>query len=415
MKNYFLFYLGILFSSLDSFSIFSGISLYSPYFSVLFFVAYLISNFRCFRLRFTFRKFIVLVSIVFTYLYSLFAGIYIYGELKGFIVFFTQLTIAILLYKSFNIFFKSLSPENYIKLFPTIFIKYSLPILFIGLLEIALISIPSIYTSFISIFSSRVTLNRIQLISGEPSWASRYLLIIIALIPLTLYTDRKKQILLIISIMLTLATGSALGILTIAFYFFISYFKKRYLKYIVYISVFMVIFGSSIYNSLDSYTKARLELLTELTHTGVEMVAVSAGSGSVMARLGNPLLGIYVGQDNPIVGVGGGYYYKYHNTYLNKYFPLAATSIDNIYETGSTPKNLISRIFAETGFIGLSCLVCAIIWLYLKRVRKNKQLYGVFIAMILLTINFDNLFHIFPLLLFCYIMNIPTNQCKIKC
>ncbi len=409
MNKDYLFYLGILFSSLDSFPLFLGISTYAPYISVLFFVSYLIVSSNYNQIKYSRNRFICLLLSIVLYGLSLFNGVFVYKDLSGFINFAIQFTLAILLYKSFNCYLSKLDPNTYLQAFSRIFITYNIPILVIGIIELMLLRAGSIYYKFVSVFSWRVSNGRIQLVSGEPAWAARLLLVLLALVPLTNYSKQKKLYLTILLLLLLLATGSSLGIICALIYYIVVYFRKRYFKYVLICGLFMAFVSPILYSHLDDYTKARLELISELRHSDFETLAVSAGSGSLMARIGNPILGVYVGLDNPISGVGGGYYYRHHFAYLSEVFP-SALSISNIYETGFSPKNLFSRVFAEMGLLGLLPLLIGLYWVYRNVVKSNRQTLGVFVCIILLLINFDTLFHIYPLILFCLLLNYPIKS-----
>ena len=409
MNRNYLFYMGILSSSLDSFPLFINISTYAPYFSVLFFCVYLFLHHSKNDSSFSKKEFLYFLIITFSYLFSFFMGTLVYDDIDGFLKFSVQLTIAVLLYKSFNCYFKKLPPKEYVQIFSRKFIVYTIPVLIIGIIEILLINKAKIYSSLVSFFSWRVTPERIQLISGEPSWGARLLLVLLAIIPLTGYNKSRQNLLTIISLILLFYTGSSLGILCMIIYYSVVYFRYKYIKYILLFSSVFIFSAPIVYNSLNDYTKNRLEALSQLKENNLETLAVEAGSGSIMARLGNPIIGLYVGIDNPITGVGGGYYYKYHYEYLTKYFP-NALSIKNIYETGVTTKNLFSRIFAEMGILGFITLLWPLVWLLKNVIYKDRRMLGIYVCMILLTLNFDTLFHIYPLILFCFLLNYPQRQ-----
>lgn len=410
MRTKFFFNLGILLSSFDSLPFFKGFSMYSPYLSILCFtIYYLNSTPSPYQYKFQPRTFLILLFILSTVLISLFKGLFLYHDIKGFINYFIQIVIAVILYKSFNHYFQSLPIEKYTDIFSKSFITYSFPVIAIGIFEIFVFPIKSIYSSLMSILSWRYTMDRIQLASGEPAWASRFILTFISILPFAHLKKNIKLYLTIISIILLIFTGSTLGISCVLIYYIITYFKRKNFGYLLIATLFFIISAPIIYTQLSDYTKARIEVLSNLGSSDIETIAVNAGSGSVMARLGNPLLAMYMGTDNLLFGVGGGYYYKYHYEYLSKIFPNALW-LSNINETGTTPKNLFARIFAETGIIGIVVFISVLIWLY-KRKIHNNFLRGIFTAMILLTLNFDSLFHIYPLLLFCFLYNFPpTNK-----
>lgn len=410
MRSERLFYCGLLFSSLDSFPLFASVSTYGPYISVLFFLAYYISvSKKIHDFRFSKARFGVLLIILSTIIYSLAMGVFVYHEFKGFVNYLIQLTIAIVLYKSFNSYFTALDKDTYAETFSRLFIKASYAILVIGIVELLLFPFKGVYSSFVALFSWRVTPERIQLVSGEPAWATRFLLTYFALLPIARLKKKKAVRLYAIALLLLFATGSTLGLICVLLYFAITYFNKKYLKYYLAGSALLILMVPFIYANLNEYTKARIDVLMKLDSADIETIAVEAGSGSVMARLGNPVLAAYMGNDNFIMGVGGGYYYIHHYDYLAEYFP-NAFKIKNIYETGVTAKNLFARIYAETGIIGIVCLICSLYYVYFRRARHNYLLRGVFMAMIFLTLNFDALFHIYPLLLFCFLLNYPQKK-----
>lgn len=406
-----LFYYGILFSSLDSFPLFSSISTYSPYFSILFFLCYILNE-DLLHKKFQRAYHIFLFIGCSLILHSLYKGL-CYGEIKGFINFFIQIVFATLLLISYTIYFQKRQNETfqeYCNNFANLFIKANIPIIIIGIIEVLLINFPGIYNSIISFFSYRVSLDRIQLVSGEPSWASRLILTLLAFIPLTSYVKQKKNIIYITCLVLLFATGSTLGILCYLFLIFFSYFKIMRMKHLIVVVIFAFILIPLLFPLLDPYTQKRLLLLLSIKDVDWLTVAVNSGSGSIMARIGNPILGIYMGLDNWFMGVGGGYYYHFYESYLNNHFP-TAYNISNIYEVGNGAKNLLCRVIAEFGFIVFILLSLILLRLYSK-IRKYKYLKGLFICMILLTINFDSLFHIYPLLIFTFLINIPRIYAK---
>lgn len=406
-----LFYWGITLSSLDSFPLFRNVSMYAPFISIICFILYYIQNAPHEKIRFKTNKFVICLIILYAFLISFIKGTFEYNNYSGFYNFSIQLVIAILLYKSFNLYFQSLKKEKYIETFATIFVKCSFPILLIGCLEILIFPYKPLYSTFMSLFSWRHTIDRIQLISGEPSWASRFILTYICLLPLASINRRRKFILLFISLIILFFTGSSLGIICIMVYFAITYFKKRYLIYYLGTMFLIVLISPIVFNSLNGYTRSRLEVLFSLSSTDIETLAVNSGSGSIMARFGNPILAYYMGKDNLICGVGGGYFFVSQNSYMNSIFP-NAKNISNIEETGTTAKNLFARIFAEMGILCFSTMCISIIWIYRNRIFNN-YIRGVFFAMLLLTINFDSLLHIYPLLLFCFLLNCPTKIVRI--
>lgn len=406
-----LFYWGILFSSLDSFPLFSSISTYAPFIAIFLFGSYACTfDFKI--LRKVQRKYLFLIHFLFfLILYSFYKGCYVYGDLKGAINFFVQIFLTIILLFSFNLYFKDLYAKqgvHYKEVFSDLFIKANLPVLYIGLAEMLLIRFPSVYQKIILLFSHRVSLDRIQLISGEPSWASRLLLALIAFVPLTSFDRIKKIRLYLLILLLLFATGSTLGIICVLLYFAITFLRRRYLKYLIMGLIALCVLSPIAFDLLDEYTQNRIIFLLSLKDNDLVTTAVEAGSGSIIARIGNPLLGVYMGLDNFFLGVGGGYYYFFYDSYLTKYFP-EALDIPNIDVVGNSAKNLLSRAFAEFGFLGGAILIFLIIYLFSRIKRLDIRIRGVFVCMLLLTINFDSLFHIYPLLIYVFLLNVKRD------
>lgn len=416
MKSYFssdrckYFELGILFSSLDSFHGLTKIATYAPFISIAFFLIYYIKTPYKYPSKFsqlgTFIFFIILISI----LYSFYVGLSL-NDYKGFINYLIQLLLAIICFCSFSSFFKEVSiknPSGYITLFSNLFIKYSIPVLIIGCIEICLLWNGSLYGTFVSIFSSRIDIGRIQLISAEPAWATRLLLTLLCLIPLSSVTRSRKRSLTITCLILLFATGSSYGYICVLIYYILTYLKRRYYKYIVLGILFFIAGIPILINYTSEYTKARIELLTQLNTSDVETLAIEAGSISVMARIGNPIIGVDMGIANPLFGVGGGYYYAYYKEFLSDRYPNAAVRFDGAIElAGATAKNLFARIIGEFGIILFILIIVLLISQYKEKIRYCKRLKGPFIAMIILTFNFDSLYHIYPLLLFSFIYCVP--------
>lgn len=409
-KNYNRYFeLGILFSSLDSFFLFSKISTYAPFFSIIFFLIYYIKTPYKFHPVITKKDLSVGLLFVILLLYSAFTAIKV-GDVKGLLNFVVQLFLCLICYYSFTTYFKSIrgtDVETYRKTFSNLFIKFSVPIIIIGLIEMVLFVNTGLYEKFVSIFSSRISVDRLQLVSAEPAWAARFLLVFIALAYLCTYKSKRK--LICIALLLLMMTGSAFGFISVGIYYMVTYFQRKYTKYYITALLGLIILVPVYLKYTNDYTRNRLELLYELGNSDVESLAISAGSSSMMARIGNPIIGIDMGTENPLFGVGGGYYYKYYREYLKKRFPSAEANFPALELAGATAKNLAARIWAEFGIIIMIYLLYVLYRLY-KRIYKIRLFKGVYFTMIILTLNFDSLYHIYPLLLYCFLKYIPSNQ-----
>ena len=153
----------------------------------------------------------------------------------------------------------------------------------------------------------------------------------------------KKMEFYLITLLLLFVTGSTLGIICYILYLLLTYLKKENIKWIFVTILVMCILSPYLFNLLDPYTQKRLLLLSNLYKEDWLSIAINSGSGSIMSRIGNPILGLYMGFDHWLLGVGGGYYSHFYNLYLENYFP-EALSIDNIEVVGNSAKNLFCRI-----------------------------------------------------------------------
>ncbi|WP_320047858.1 hypothetical protein [uncultured Ilyobacter sp.] len=383
---------------LDSLPLFKSLGTYVPYPSLICFILYLIP--RSIKRYMEFKILIIILISFLLLLVSVFKGIE-YGKLEGSGRYCIELTFFIISYLAFNKFFKKIKSEEkdkYIDTSLSIIYKFHKPFVIFMIFQIFthLMLKKSILTPFLS---SRFTLGRLQSFSGEPSWAARTLLILIFVAMI----DKKDKIIQFTLLFLLFLTGSSLGILTYLIVIVLSKTERSTIKKTL-TFFFMILFLYIVIQNTDSYLSSRIKELINYKNL------LNTRSGSIAARIFFPINALYIGLNNFILGIGGGYYREFHYKFLFELFPQFET-IPNIYSVGVTSKNLYTRLAAENGFIFLVFILSYLFILYYKvlielKNQNRTEVQCLFILMILLNLNFDSLFYLYFIMLLSFFENL---------
>lgn len=263
--------------------------------------------------------------------------------------------------ESFDIIQEQLkSNHSFIELIITWLAIIYIPVLFIGIVEmLIMIGILSIDVKMMLIgWAVPYVHDRIQLFSGEPSWASMHLIFII---PIYLHQVRISKLYiipLIISVELILFSFSMQGILTLIiaiFTLFVIYIKK--IKTVYFIIIIGIIISLALvwlfisHQYADSYFVTRIYDSFEINH----IFDIIYLDGSFFVRLIYPTLAIMMGFNYPILGIGGGNFRYMFSDVLPRYFSRGFQFREVVYNYStntSNPKNLLARLFGETGILG---------------------------------------------------------------
>ncbi|MFB5166679.1 O-antigen ligase family protein [Parageobacillus toebii] len=249
------------------------------------------------------------------------------------------------------------------------------------------------------LFTENVYEGRIQLLSGEPSWAMLHILTI-GFILIRLYVlKRSKVVLLTIFIMglLYIFSFSLYGylVLLISIFLFFVIGRKINLKVILVASFLLITIAvllPSIINifGLDNYSVNRFDKFSDLA-SFKEIVYVD---GSFFVRIVFPIIGFLEFLSNPIFGLGGGLSYLEFSKFLLLYFPDGVHFPEvyyNLYidKTIFTPRNLFSKVLAEEGLIG-GTLFIGFLYMVYKESKQSKLALFAFVLSLSIFMNFDS-------------------------
>lgn len=388
--------IAILIIPFDSFPIYFGSSIYRPVSIFPLFLCFILLVLEAslhFKVKFRTFK---LLTIFLILTYISFAKSLKYKDYSGVVDFFITGFLGISSLSVFEDFFYRLKNKigreasfNYIA---DLFSKAMVLPLIFGSFQIIYILthrlLPGANLAF-SLVTYRWQLGRVFLTCGEPSWAVIYLIL---LFYFTVFGTkvRYRNIKLFIIALYILFTLSMYGYLSVIFaiVFYVLFRALKdiaFLKNILLISILFfigVIFFDNLMQEIGntSYFGARYfqlrELVTYIISPEDFINAIQILSGTVFVRLMNPMIALMIAFDFPVLGCGGGYYYKLYPRYIKKYFPKAIkwyeveAAVSGEYKI--TSRNLFLRLFGECGiFIGITFLgYCLSL---LKNINKNDK------------------------------------------
>lgn len=392
----FFFILGFVLMQFDSLPYFFKISVYRPYFSIVFFLLYLISTKR--KIYISKEIFNIIVFIILLNMINM-INIVNYQDNRGFIKMLMSSTLGIITLISSFSYFKNIknNRKRIYKFGKLNYISLMAP-LSIGILQLGYVFNLFSYTinkQFFLLFSYRNLFNRVQFGAGEPSWGVR--LIFITLVCSLLY--KKNNVLIFLTLFLIVFTYSTYGYLYISLvcigYLFLK--KQIKLRNILKISILFLISIGLVFFILkllknylpNEYMKQKISIILSLTDIN-KFLEKLTNDGSAFQRIVNPIIGLIMGIENPILGVGSEYYYKQYLIIVKTYFEYALkySSVALGEIQGITAKNFFMKILAENGVI---IFIIFIYFLYklLQKIRnlnikeKNKNIiYILYSAMI---------------------------------
>ena len=272
------------------------------------------------------------------------------------------------------------SNRRFIKLIFTLIALIYIPVLIFGVVETLVVIgvIPVDVKRFLVSWAVPFIHDRIQLFSGEASWASMHLIFIIPIYLYLLKVSWLYMIALILSVGLLLFSFSMQGLLTLGiavFVIFIIYFRRikpiyfviafGFVASLALIWIFVQNKYSDIYFVTRIYKMFEIEKVSDLLYL----------DGSVFVRFVYPSLAIFMGINYPLLGVGGGNYRYFFGQYLFKYFDKGIQYEEvymNYISDSSNPKNLIARLFGETGIVG-TILFIAFIFSVMTKINYVKS------------------------------------------
>ncbi|NLY04322.1 MAG: hypothetical protein GXZ15_05760 [Campylobacter sp.] len=255
------------------------------------------------------------------------------------------------------------------------------------------------------LFSYR-TVNRMQMVSGEPANMVRNLLFLGILIYF-FYHGRYRKISLFALVFFLLVSGSTFGYLTI-FLFILVYmllFKPLLIFNIKTIFIFLCMAFSLYFlmqTFLDDYTLGKINIVLQLLfNANIDtLIKIVSSDGSAFQRIMNPIIGFMSGSSTNYLGTGiDGYRYIYP-IYINEHFQFAL-EFSQVYdavvgETYITPKSLYAKVYAELGILPFIFFISYLIYLYIsiKKLRKKLFLPAMYSLSIVYILNTDSIIYL---------------------
>jgi hypothetical protein len=247
-----------------------------------------------------------------------------------------------------------------------------------------------------SMFSHRVYYTRMQMVSGEPSWAAKYTLLWIVAAQYVFNRSLLRAGVTISLIFMLLMTGSSLGILLGAFFLLYKARGRAIIPSIFLLSTIALL--ATIYGDLifTEYTTNRLGNVLGFIASPGEFLE-QTGDRSMLIRMLSPFVGIVMFVDSYGLGFGLGSTDVLYDEYAAKILSFFGVNMDYYYflEGGSSAKNIYSKLIGELGFVG----VAGLFFLVKRFFRLPSGFYRDFcFAVFLLGMNSDGYVY-FPFIL----------------
>lgn len=275
--------------------------------------------------------------------------------------------------------------------------------------------IPQAISEQITLLFSYRTVNRIQMVSGEPSMMIRNILLLGTLIYF-FYYGKYRRIVLTLVVFFLLISGSTFGYLTIFLLIavYMILFKPKMLFNIkALLGVLLLVFSLSILMTvfLDSYTLGKINIVLKIfSNLDLDtLMAVIQSDGSAFQRIMNPVIGFMSGDSTNYLGSGiDGYRYLYPY-YINEYFPFALdySTVNSAVSGDSyiTPKSLYSKIYSELGIVPFILFISYLTYLYIAIIKLKDKVYLPFLfsLAIVYILNTDSIIYLNYFLILVFI------------
>ncbi len=383
------------------------------------------------RKAITIRKtnFVLYIFCLYSVLFSFVFAILKYNDFSGFFDFTITLLLGAISFYCFDFFLSKkknifIDNKRYLKyVFSLVASVYIIASLW-GIFELFVLMdiFPyQIKENIYLIISGRST-ERIQLFSGEPSWAAKQLLFALPIFYFLMKENKRyRKFFIWLSILFLLMfslQGYLIFCIALIAYLALSFNIKKSIRYLIYIGLLFVVFFivwfimSNLISS-DVYYITRIKKYFEIK----SLKDILYADGSTFIRIGYPIVAFIMFFDNFILGVGGGNFRFEFADYIYKYFENAtmyAEVSDAINKEIATPKNLYARLLAETGFIGFSIYMYYILKIYRKikfiKGREKEIIKIWFILCMALYIQFDSFLFMNSIFMLAVINNLSLNK-----
>ncbi|MCG8606814.1 O-antigen ligase family protein [bacterium] len=382
------------------------------------------------------RKSVAKLTLAFVYfsLSSIILTTYFGYAWDGFLDFFVTFSLGISAFTVFLTAFTRIRSrcESNDELIALVF-KY-ISIGYVIMILVGCVEFLSLYTPAVSV-DVKKTLNlltsgkissRLQLTSGEPSWAARQALFGL---PILLIAKGRNSFWTISLFVLFLLTFSLEGFFVMALstlvYFAYLYWEKKRTFFrkmlkvtlgLVFLSTVVFFFAKEVFLKGNGYYSTRFDKLASLQ--SVQLANLIYLDESVFLRTAYPAAAFLMFVDYPVLGVGGGNYRYHFGKYINENFPSASKfgftqmKRQHIGKKEQT-KNVYARMLGEFGLVGITMFLFFLAGLT-KRLRNaqilnektKRYLFLWFIMCVLSLIQFDSFAYINFWLLSAFILSL---------
>lgn len=367
---------------------------------------------------------ILLIFYLFTISTSYIYSYYHYNDLSGFFDYSLTLTFGIISFYTFDYYFSMkrnsfTSNEDYIYWVFEIIGRVYIFILVYAIYEVLVMLglFPAGLKELVLKFLTGRGGARVQLLSGETSWATMHLIFITPIYYYLMKRDNryKKYFYLSISILLLMFSlqGYIIVISGALLFLILERRFKNLFMYLIYFALLLI--GvyivwkvlSNVFTGVYYITRIdkffNVQKLSELLYL----------DGSVFIRVVFPYIGLMIFENNVLLGVGGGNYRFELGNYILDYFPLGFQYTEvqaAVYGNEGNPKNMYSRLLSETGLLGTTLFIWFLYSLY-KKIKLEKYLFNntvkmFFILVIAMYVQFDSFAFIQMWLAFSIVNNL---------
>ena len=247
--------------------------------------------------------------------------------------------------------------------------------------------------AFTGLFSEKVYKGRIQMLSGEPSWAAIHMLSGGLLMVFLHKRGYRWQLQLAIGtavLMVLSFSAYAYSVLLTALLIYVLVTKKNRGK-------MMLLLGACV-----AVVAFVVPFLLEALHVSGYFTDRFQFNFSHMAKADNsffirvyfPAIGFLEFAQHPVFGVGGGFYYRDFADLLLKHFSdgLAFSEVSDLVFNRpemATSRNLLAKVFAEEGLVG-AILLIGFMATVLRSAGANPYAKFAFALCVALVMNFDS-------------------------
>jgi hypothetical protein len=247
--------------------------------------------------------------------------------------------------------------------------------------------------SMTGLFSEKVYSGRIQMLSGEPSWAAIHMLSG-GLLMLYLFKQGYRKLLIpfmaIVVLMVLSFSAYAYTVLLTALLIYVIISNRHRGRMLLVLAGCILVIAVGVPYLLETfrvsgYFTDRFQF--DFSH-------LIKTDNSYFVRVVFPAIGFLEFANHPIFGVGGGFYYREFTDLLLKYFSdgLIFKEVNDLAFNRpemATSRNLVSKVFAEEGMVGVFLFIGFLISI-LRTAGTNPYAKFAFALSVSLVMNFDS-------------------------